>query len=890
MESEKRGARTLRKFAEGAIVLLVLSIALLSAICIYLLPPLWNKNFGLFDNRYFYGPNAYFLDTSLNNGELPLWNPLIYAGTPFAADPQSSIFYPPHLLRSLLTPAFDPYATALSIELTLVLHLLLGAMGVYVLAREYRCSPPAGIAGAMVFMLGPFSVIYATEFYIFPLVMAWAPWILWFARRALQAPSIRVTLFYTAWTALAFGISTLAFFPQLSLYMGLMLFFYVALDRLARFTWSFNRASLRPALRSTGRGVFLLAAVATTGGLLAAVALLPAAEFSGFSARTVIAGLVVEPWEQNLGWVHLLKCLVVFPGNTWLPQGCRAAGIGSLLAVIASFTHKNKRDVFVFFGMFVLMTDLTLGPPFPASRLLNAVDFLNITISPWRAGIFSGLCLAMVVALGVDAASQASQNWRRAFARTAILVASGSGMILLLVQWLDDAPLFTPVFPAWVLPVVTVLAMSVFVWIKRPKLAKATIGVLVVAEIFAWSVQMLPEYASRRFDGRPHADLSPARNLWQDNYRTTTPNPNWNMWTLDAATNGYDAIYVGRTRQILCAPRLENEYRAMMRDYEVQADNLRGNLFLKRSFWLARQWVSGALPAKNQLYPAATTVFLPEIETGTVLPVGETLRSDVEELGVSQDAERIDLGDEATLRRGARKAGKDPASITLPECRIDFTHGVLYVGYTATGVEDINALCTDENGKTHAMYRRRTMKTGDEEKVLAFPLPDCATATVTLQWSKSPYKNIKLTQAYVLKDKADENAHIRILKRRANSVDLELKDLPAPRILTFVDSAYPGWHAEVDGKEQPLLLANDGFKAIVVPDGTHEVRFWFESPTATIGLWISLATLSFVTLLIGLTAWPARRMPHPETGSRDGNNDGSFPITSTGMNEKDRCC
>jgi hypothetical protein len=45
--------------------------------------------------------------------------------------------------------------------------------------------------------------------------------------------------------------------------------------------------------------------------------------------------------------------------------------------------------------------------------------------------------------------------------------------------------------------------------------------------------------------------------------------------------------------------------------------------------------------------------------------------------------------------------------------------------------------------------------------------------------------------------------------------------------LLYADALYPGWHASVDGAPVPIAEANLAFKAIWLPAGSHEVRFWF---------------------------------------------------------------
>ena len=53
-------------------------------------------------------PYAVFQGTELWSGRLPVWSPGSYGGHPFAADPQSAVFYPVRLLTLLFAPAAGP--------------------------------------------------------------------------------------------------------------------------------------------------------------------------------------------------------------------------------------------------------------------------------------------------------------------------------------------------------------------------------------------------------------------------------------------------------------------------------------------------------------------------------------------------------------------------------------------------------------------------------------------------------------------------------------------------------------------------------------------------------------------------------------------------------------
>src|SRR5436190_53574 len=49
-------------------------------------------------------PMHHYLAEHLRRGEVPLWNPLTFMGTPFLANWQSGVFYPPTVLLLLRSP------------------------------------------------------------------------------------------------------------------------------------------------------------------------------------------------------------------------------------------------------------------------------------------------------------------------------------------------------------------------------------------------------------------------------------------------------------------------------------------------------------------------------------------------------------------------------------------------------------------------------------------------------------------------------------------------------------------------------------------------------------------------------------------------------------------
>ncbi|MEZ4636937.1 MAG: hypothetical protein R2856_18610 [Caldilineaceae bacterium] len=79
---------------------------------------------------YFY-PYRDFAAAALREGRIPLWNPYIFSGAPFLANPQAAVLYPLHWPLSWLPVTKQIYAGA-------ALHAWILGLGGYVLARRWR--------------------------------------------------------------------------------------------------------------------------------------------------------------------------------------------------------------------------------------------------------------------------------------------------------------------------------------------------------------------------------------------------------------------------------------------------------------------------------------------------------------------------------------------------------------------------------------------------------------------------------------------------------------------------------------------------------------------------------------------------------------------------------
>lgn len=92
--------------------------------------------------------------------KLPLWNPFAYAGSPFWADIQSAVAYPPSLAVTLTCAWLFGRLPFLALELEAVAHLALAGLSVYLFARRALASRSGAFLSGLVFSLGGYLTGY----------------------------------------------------------------------------------------------------------------------------------------------------------------------------------------------------------------------------------------------------------------------------------------------------------------------------------------------------------------------------------------------------------------------------------------------------------------------------------------------------------------------------------------------------------------------------------------------------------------------------------------------------------------------------------------------------------------------------------------------------------
>lgn len=377
------------------------------------------------DNVSFIFPMYRFIAASLAQGELPLWNPYQYAGTPLVADNQAGIFYPPNLLLFLLNPYFS-YA---AIEGLVMFHIFLAGAGTYLCARYWRAQRPiprtAALIGAVAYM---FSGVFLTHIGNLNLiaVAAWLPLVFFAFHRAMDETSRKARLRYALASGLALGISTLAGHAQISFYLALWLTAYT----LYRTVQSRDR-----------RPLLLLALVGAVAAGLAAASLLPAL---GLQAQSLRGSFTYEnAANYSLPPAGLLGLIAPDffgrSGNFWGPWARVEYGyLGILpwLLAAAALGWKELRERWFLAGAAFFFILLALGSHTPVHRFFFAVLPLPFQV-PARFMLLANFGVALLAALGATRLLESAQPQNRRFwllLATGLLLA-GAALLAARTHW-----------------------------------------------------------------------------------------------------------------------------------------------------------------------------------------------------------------------------------------------------------------------------------------------------------------------------------------------------------------------------------------------------------------------------------------------------------------------
>lgn len=241
-----------------------------------------------------------FIREQAAEGELPLWQPNILAGTPFLAAGQASTFYPFNLLF-LILPLWLAYGWFT------VTQLWLAGATMYLFARVLGLRRPPALIAALVYQLSGFMMVSV----VFPMIIATAAWLPFLL--AMTELTIRegrafgarpATIPWVALGAIGLGMAALAGHVE-ALYFTLLVMAYYAVWRLIAGALA---ARGEPEVwQRLGRRSAALLAMVILGLALGSVQLIPGYELASRSFRE---GAVTLGQVRN--WAYPTRHVLAF--------------------------------------------------------------------------------------------------------------------------------------------------------------------------------------------------------------------------------------------------------------------------------------------------------------------------------------------------------------------------------------------------------------------------------------------------------------------------------------------------------------------------------------------------------------------------------------------------
>jgi hypothetical protein len=427
-------------------------------------------------------PFRSFAATSMASGQLPLWNPYIFGGMPFLADIQTAVFYLPG--AALTLAVHHGMLHHYWLEIMILLHYPLAGGGMFYLARSFGMRRVPALFSGLAFMLSGFMIAHAIHQQIVTLA-AWYPAILLLFRRLLQE---RRWMWVFA-GAVVLGHSTLAGFPQLSLYLYALLGLFFLFELLS--TYPGTKLLSHDALAMTARAAALVLLSLAIAGLQ----LLPTLELSPFSQRAEIT--YAKSTEGSLHWGQLLTFFFPKyfgtsraeqyaywgPGDYWhFWETCVYVGIPTLLLALLTLPLvRRQKHILFFWGLFGFSLLYALGGNFPLQKIIfDYIPGFSLFRNPARTSILISLAAALLAGWGLDTLLSQERDTRQSTTpRRMVIAAAGSAVLV------------------WVLTV-TGMLQSTFGFLSNPRIAAVVHRDILVGLAFLLPTGALIYYALRK--------------------------------------------------------------------------------------------------------------------------------------------------------------------------------------------------------------------------------------------------------------------------------------------------------------------------------------------------------------------------------------------------------
>ena len=425
---------------------------------------------------------AYARDQLQATGQIPLWRFSILSGTPFAANPLSGLFYPPHWLAFVLAVPLN-----VAFNLLMACHLALAAGAMYFLMRRWSIGRAAALSAAFAYAASPKIIAHMGVGHV-TLVEAWA-WVPLVLAGAVPAARSGKPNALLSGIALALCVVADA---RMAVYAVVLLGLYVLIVQTGR-----TRRIWISAV-----GVLLVAAIVALA--LSAAAWLPALTLTDGSARSNLSAQ--EVGALSLDAVYVLGTLIADRSGA----AERTTTFGLVVLILGLLGLKlqwqaRRRLMVWFMVVMVVGVIAALGMNTPFYGLVYGLPGSTLFRVPARAWFMVSCAMAALAGFGI----QGLIEWDGLPKPRAILLAAAAGFAGILFGVIGG--LTAGSISLWTLAICVPLAMLLIMLRVQKRVAPdrfaLAIAALLLADllVLAWSLYRPIGLAEAFADGREPA-------------------------------------------------------------------------------------------------------------------------------------------------------------------------------------------------------------------------------------------------------------------------------------------------------------------------------------------------------------------------------------------------
>ncbi len=375
-------------------------------------------------------PVSKFINTYIETyGSDPLWFPHVFSGMPLQASGTSHHVQYTYekLINSLI-----PKALLKIFHGRMMIHLLLGGISMFLLARMLAVSRLAGFVGAVAFIVN--GHVIGTEHMNRIACFMHIPLVFLATYRIFNQPR----LFYAVLLGGAFGSQLGSYHPQIAHYTGMMIGLYVLYAAVVHIR---DRHHPRQLLVKIGLfGVAMIIAAS-----MAAVLILPMQEYAQYSTRNLSIGAsnINVPFATSWSFppIEILTFIIPsfagFGGNTYwgaMPFTDFPNYLGVvivLLAIVGIVYRRNRLTTFLaILSFFALLVSFGRHLQPMSYFMLNFVPFFSKFRAPVMILILLQFACALMAAFGVQSLMDLGREEGKRLTRVLMI---STGVILSLV-------------------------------------------------------------------------------------------------------------------------------------------------------------------------------------------------------------------------------------------------------------------------------------------------------------------------------------------------------------------------------------------------------------------------------------------------------------------------